>query len=99
VIIDGSRTQHRINREFTLRNADQMGHPLKVASVITLVPNARSGASPVGQARGSVAKGGASLLSLAAEPSGEGPYVDALREWIERVTPRPSARPALFLVR
>ena len=76
-----------------------MGHPFEVASVITLVPNARSGMSPAGQARGSVAKGGSPLVALALEPSGEGPYVDAVREWIERVTPRPSTRPALFLVR
>jgi hypothetical protein len=76
-----------------------MGHPLNVASVITLVPNARSSMSPTVQARGFVAKGGSPLVTLALEPSGEGPYVDAVREWIERVTPRPSARPLLFLVR
>ena len=76
-----------------------MGHPFEVARVIPLIPNARSGMSPAEQPRGSVAKGGSPLVALALEPSGEGPYVDAVREWIERVTPRPSARPVLFLVR
>jgi len=76
-----------------------MGHPFQVARVITLLPNTRSGLRPLGQAHGSPSQGGSALVSLALEPSGEGPYVEAVREWIERVTPRPSGRPALFLVR
>jgi hypothetical protein len=39
------------------------------------------------------------MRSFAVEPTGEGAYVEAVREWIERVTPRSSARPALYLVR
>jgi hypothetical protein len=41
------------------------------------------------------------LVAQAIEPEGEGPYVDALREWIERVTPAAEepSRPALRLVR
>jgi hypothetical protein len=46
-------------------------------------------------------------MSFAVEPTGEGEFVDALREWIDRVTPSedddavqtPSARPLLRLVR
>lgn len=42
-----------------------------------------------------------SLVALAIEPGGEGPVVDALREWIEHVTPLAPepVRPALRLVR
>jgi hypothetical protein len=41
-----------------------------------------------------------SLVARAIEPEGEGPYADALREWIERVSPaNEPARPALRLVR
>lgn len=43
-------------------------------------------------------------MSFAVEPTGEGEFVDALREWIERVTPsddeQPApSKPALRLVR
>lgn len=43
-------------------------------------------------------------LAFAVEPTGEGEFVDALREWIERVTPSAEepaapARPTLRLVR
>ena len=38
------------------------------------------------------------LVTLAIAPSGEGPYVDAINEWIEQVTPS-SGGPALRLVR
>jgi hypothetical protein len=41
-----------------------------------------------------------SLVAMAVDPSGEGHYVDAVREWIERVTPTSEpARPGLRLVR
>jgi hypothetical protein len=40
-----------------------------------------------------------SLRTFAVEPTGEGPYVEAVRELIEQVTPRVAARPALYLVR
>ena len=39
------------------------------------------------------------LAELAIEPSGEGPYVDALREWIDQVTPPRRVPPQLRLVR
>lgn len=32
------------------------------------------------------------LVALAIEPSGEGSYCDAVREWIEQVTPPPATR-------
>ena len=82
-----------------------------VATVITLVPNARSstrtqGYAPEGVLRplGGVHEGaprldGSCLRSLAVEPTGEGPYVEAVRELIEQVTPRAATRPALYLVR
>jgi hypothetical protein len=81
-----------------------------VATVITLVPNARSSTRPQGYAPGSppsLARGsegaprpeGSCLRSFAVEPTGEGPYVEAVREWIEQVTPRSATRPALYLVR
>jgi hypothetical protein len=50
-----------------------------------------------------VRAGSSALVALATEPSGAGPYVDAVREWIELVTPvaEPAEppRPALRLVR
>jgi hypothetical protein len=96
-----------------------MGHPFLVATVITLIPKARSGNRSDSPARrrpsvlrshgdssrnahpqeARASAGGAALMALALEPSGEGPYVEAVREWIELVTPRPVARPSLFLVR
>jgi hypothetical protein len=65
-----------------------------VATVITLVSKTRSerGAEAL---RPPSASG---LVQSALEPSGAGPYVDAVREWIERVTPRPAQRPELRLV-
>ena len=39
------------------------------------------------------------LVKGALEPSGSGPYVEAIREWIERVTPRDLPRPQLTLCR
>lgn len=43
---------------------------------------------------------GRSLIASAIEPSGEGAYVEAMRDWIEQVTPpSPRVRPQLRLVR
>jgi hypothetical protein len=39
------------------------------------------------------------LVALAVEPSGEGPYVDAIREWIDQTTPASTDARALRLVR
>lgn len=61
-----------------------------MAPVFSLVPKSRSS--------GAQARAAARMVRMAVEPSGEGPYVEALREWIERVTPRPRI-PALQLVR
>jgi hypothetical protein len=47
---------------------------------------------------GTQARAASRTIRLAVEPSGEGPYVEGLREWIERVTPRPR-RSGLQLVR
>jgi hypothetical protein len=38
------------------------------------------------------------LVALAIEPSGEGPYVEAVQEWIEQITPVIGG-PGLHLVR
>lgn len=92
-----------------------------VATVITLVPNARSSTrtqgytsgsppvfarSPEGALRplalaheGMPRPEGSCLRAFAVEPTGEGPYVEAVREWIEQVTPRATTRAALYLVR
>ncbi|MEY4510757.1 MAG: hypothetical protein RLZZ450_2879 [Pseudomonadota bacterium] len=70
-----------------------------VATVITLVPHPRSSIRTQGHAHESPTSGGPGMRSFAVEPTGEGAYVEAVREWIERVTPRSSARPALYLVR
>ena len=39
------------------------------------------------------------LVALAIEPSGEGPYVEAVREWIEQATPSRNEARALRSVR
>lgn len=64
-----------------------------VATLITLVPKARSsdGATAWQQAA-------CGLVKNAPEPSGSGPYVEAIREWIERVTPRSPSRGQMRLV-
>jgi hypothetical protein len=44
---------------------------------------------------------GPRLVAMAVEPSGEGPYAEAVREWIEQVTPATPLRepPLLRIVR
>jgi hypothetical protein len=39
------------------------------------------------------------LVALAIEPSGQGPYVDAVREWIDQTTPSSVDPRPLRLVR
>lgn len=39
------------------------------------------------------------LVALALEPTGDAAYADAVREWIDRVSPRDRPRPVLHLVR
>ena len=39
------------------------------------------------------------LVALAVEPTGEGPYVDAIREWIDQATPTSNDARMLHLVR
>jgi hypothetical protein len=49
---------------------------------------------PIAQTRA----GTQQMVALAIEPSGEGPYVEAMRDWIERLSVRPRAA-SLRLVR
>jgi hypothetical protein len=58
-----------------------------VATVITLIPNDRSSTRTQGLTQAPAPASAPSLRSFAVEPTGEGPYVEALREWIERVSP------------
>ena len=76
-----------------------MGHHLKVAIVIQLVPKNRVSTRPESAQRQLQAQSAPALLRSALEPSGTGPYVEAVREWIERVTPRAQQRSPLRLVR
>ncbi|MDB4975519.1 MAG: hypothetical protein JWN48_3860 [Myxococcaceae bacterium] len=76
--------------------------------MITLFPHhrsnawAESSASPIARAPDGAlrpARAPSALVRTALEPSGSGSYVEAVREWIERVTPRPAQRAQLRLVR
>jgi hypothetical protein len=58
---------------------------------MSLLPQSRSTAATPSCAT-------AHLVPFAVEPSGDGPYVEALRDWIERCSPRPRG-PSLRLVR
>jgi hypothetical protein len=92
---------HKINKQFTLRNDDELGQAWSVATSLTLISSTRARAERTSHSSqpSSASSTTPALLTLALEPSGEGAYVEALREWIERVSPRTSTRPALQLVR
>ncbi len=63
-----------------------MGHPHEVQTqFLSVEPQSERARSRTSARR---------LVALAIEPTGVGPYVDAIRELIEAITPRPApARP------
>ncbi len=76
---------------FTLRNARGRSQSGRVAHPQTLNPQAWSTTVEQPHAQ-------PHLVRLAIEPTGEGPFVEAMREWIENVELAPKRAP-LHLVR
>ena len=90
-----------------------MGEASQVATVKPFVPQTRSNGGSESSAwqaplsarapEAAPREGAAELVRAAVEPSGTGVYVEAVREWIERITPRAplrsAVRPRLHLIR
>ncbi len=76
-----------------MRNAGLLGHPGGVQRLSqSVVPQSEGGARPIAGNRTSLARTRArvdrQLVLFAVEPTGVGPYVDAVQELIEQVVPQ-----------